>query len=156
MFSIGLAALPKSDDQLGEADRAAAEAKAQAAEARLANAKIEFDRSSRLIQSRSISRSDFDLAETTYRVALEDYQAARQMLEKGAIAREEDIEAQEGQVRGLEGRVVEAYLQLQDSTLRAPYDGVIAQRFVERNQNITAGQPISTSFLATPPSVGTR
>src|SRR5262245_49259466 len=118
------------------------EAQVRAAEARLANSRIEFERSSRLVQTRSIPRSELDLAETNYRVAQEDFNAARQMLEKGSIAREEDIEAQEAEVRGLEGRVVEASIQLADTTLRAPYDGVIAQRFVEQNQNISAGQRI--------------
>ena len=89
------------------------EAQVRAAEARLANARIEFDRSSRLVQTRAIPRSDFDLSDTTYRVAQEDYNAARQMLEKGTMAREEDIEAQEAEVRGLEGRVVEANIQLE-------------------------------------------
>jgi RND family efflux transporter MFP subunit len=75
-------------------------------------------------------------------VAQEEHKAARQMLEKGTIAREEDIEAKEAEVRGLEGRVVEASIQLQDCTLRAPYDGVIAKRFVEENQNVKAKEPV--------------
>jgi RND family efflux transporter MFP subunit len=123
-------------------ERLRLEAQVRSAEARLSNARIEFQRSSRLLQTRSIPRADFDLAETAYRVAQEDYTAARQLLEAGTIAREEDIEAKEAEVRGLEGRVVEANIQLADTTLRAPYDGVIAQRFVEQNQNVTAKQPI--------------
>jgi multidrug efflux system membrane fusion protein len=118
------------------------EAQVRAAEAKLANARAELERSARLLPSRAISRTDYDLAETAFRVAQEDEKAARQLLEKGTIAREEDIEAQKGAVRGLEGRVVEANLQLQDSTLHAPYDGVIAQRFVEQNQNIRAAEAI--------------
>ena len=82
------------------------------------------------------------MAETAYRVAQEDHRAALQVLEQGTIARQEDIEAQEAQVRGLEGRVVEANLQLEDTTLRAPYDGVIARRFVEEGQNIRAKEPV--------------
>ena len=39
------------------------------------------------------------------------------LLEKGTIGREEDIDAQEAEVRGLEGRVVEADVQLKDTTL---------------------------------------
>ena len=38
--------------------------------------------------------------------------------------------------------MVEANIQLEDSTLRAPYDGIIAQRFVEEGQNVRAKQPI--------------
>jgi RND family efflux transporter MFP subunit len=118
------------------------EAQVRAAEARLANARAELDRSSRLLRSNAIARSDHDIVETAFRVAQEDHKAARQLLEKGTIGREEDIEAQEAQVRSLEGRVVEANLQLEDSTLRAPYDGVIAQRFVEQGQNVRAKEPV--------------
>jgi len=118
------------------------EGQVRAAEARLANARTELDRDERLVKTGAQSRSAFELSQTTYRVAQEDYKAAKQMLEKGVMAREEDIDAQQGQVRGIEGRVVEAKLQLDDTTLRAPYDGVIAQRFVEQNQNITARQAI--------------
>ncbi len=118
------------------------EAQVRAAEAKLANARTEFDRERRLQQSRAGSREAFDRADTAYRVAREDHQAALQMLEKGTIAREEDIEAQEAAVRGLEGRVVEANLQLQDTTLRAPYDGAIAERFVEEGQNVQAKQRV--------------
>ena len=38
--------------------------------------------------------------------------------------------------------MVEANLQLEDTTLRAPYDGVIAQRFVEEGQNVRAKEPV--------------
>jgi RND family efflux transporter MFP subunit len=118
------------------------EAQVRAAEAKLANARTEFNRAQQLIRTRAISRADYELAETAYRVAQEDHKAAREMLEKGTVARAEDIEAKEAEVRGLEGRVVEANIQLEDTTLRAPYDGVIAQRFVEQNQNIKAKEPI--------------
>lgn len=118
------------------------ETQVRAAEARLANARTEFGRMQQLVRTNAVSRSAFDVAETAYRVAQEEHQAAVQMLEMGSIAREEDLDAQEAQVRGLEGRVVEANLQLQDTTLLAPYDGVIAQRFVEQGQNVQAKAPI--------------
>jgi RND family efflux transporter MFP subunit len=124
--------------------RLAREAQVRSAEARLANARADFDRSRRLLSSRTISREQYDRDEAVYRVAQEDLAAARQMLEKGTIARQEDIEAQEAQIRALEGRVVEANIQMQDSTLRAPYDGVIARRFVDLNQNVRAKEPVVT------------
>ena len=93
------------------------EAQARAAEAKLANARAEFERSLRLVRTNAIPRSEFELAETAYRVAQEEHKAALQSLEKGTIAREEDIEAQEAAIRGLEGRVVEAKIQLDDTTL---------------------------------------
>src|SRR5262249_43515746 len=114
----------------------------RAAEVKMADAKAELDRNTRLLRARAVSREDLERSQTAYRVAQEEYKSAVQMREKGSIAREEDIEAQEAKVRGLEGQVVEANLQLQDATLRAPYDGVIAQRFVEEKQNVRAKEPV--------------
>jgi len=152
-FQARLTALQGQLDQARAALRALAagerpeerlrrESDVRAAESRLTNAKLEFDRSNRLIASRAISQADFDRTESAYRVAQEDLKAARQLLEIGSIARVEDIDAQTAVVRGLEGRVVEANLQLQDTTLRAPYDGVIAERFVEEGQNVRAKESI--------------
>jgi len=123
-------------------ERQRLEAQVRSAEASLVNARAEFGRARQLLNSRTISRVEFERAETTYRVAQENFEAARQTLDQSAVGREEDILAREAEVRGLEGRVVEASLQLADSTLRAPYDGVIAQRFVEQGQNVRAKQPV--------------
>jgi membrane fusion protein, multidrug efflux system len=118
------------------------EAQVRASEAKLANARAELNRHERLLRSNAVSRQEFEIADTAFRVAQEEHKAARQMLEKGTVAREEDIEAKEAEVRGLEGRVVEANIQLEDCTLHAPYDGVIAKRFVELRQNIRAKEPV--------------
>jgi membrane fusion protein, multidrug efflux system len=123
-------------------ERLRLESQVRAAEAKLANARAEFDRASSLLPNRAISRSDYEFAKTTYAIAQEELKSARKMLEIGTIAREEDIDAREAEVRGIEGRVVEATLQLEDCTLRAPYDGVIAERFVEQNQSVKAQEPI--------------
>jgi membrane fusion protein, multidrug efflux system len=130
--------------RLGERpeERLRRESQVRAAEARMANARAELNRSTRLLQTNAVSRAAHEITETAYRVAREDYQSAVQLLEKGTIGREEDIEAQEAEVRALSGRVVEANIQLADSALRAPYDGVIAQRFVEQGQNIQAKEPV--------------
>ena len=123
-------------------ERLRLEAQRRAAEAKFVNARTEFDRSTQLLRNRVISRLEFDRAETAYQVAQQEYKAALQTFEQGTIAREEDILAKEAEINGLEGQLVEANLQLEDSTLRAPYEGVIAQRFVEQGQNIRASQPV--------------
>ena len=123
-------------------ERQRLEAQVRSAEASLVNARAEYGRATQLLRSRTISRLEFDRAETTYRVAQENFEAARQTLDQSAVGREEDVQARQAEVRGLEGRVVEANLQLSDSTLRAPYGGVIAQRFVEQGQNVRAKQPV--------------
>jgi len=123
-------------------ERLRLEAQLRAADAQLVNARAEFTRSAQLLRNRVISPAENDRAQSTYSVAQENQQAARQVLEQSVIAREEDIAAKEAEVRGLESRVVEANLQLRDSTLLAPYDGVIAQRFVEQGQTIRPQQPV--------------
>jgi RND family efflux transporter MFP subunit len=94
------------------------------------------------VKSRAVSQSDYQRAETAYHIAQEEHEAARLIAEKGTVARTEDIEGQEAVVRGLEGRRAEANVQLRDSILRAPYDGVISQILVDEGQNITAGVPV--------------
>jgi len=123
-------------------ERLRLEAQVRAANAELVNARTQFGRTSQLVRNRAIPQVEHDRAETSYHVAEENYKAARQTLEQGTIAREEEIWAKEAEVRGFENRVVEANLQLKDSTLRAPYDGVIAQRFVEEGQNIRANDRV--------------
>jgi len=118
------------------------EAQLRAAEAKVENTRVEFERYSRLLPSNAVSQSDYDLAQTNYRVAQEEEQSARQIVEKGAMARKEDIEAQEAVVRGLEAKLSEASVQFTDSTLRAPYDGIIAQRLVNEGQPIAAATPV--------------
>lgn len=123
-------------------ERRRREAQVRAAEARLANARADFLRAEQLVPTRAMSRAEFERYQTTYQVAQEDLKAAREHLEAGLSGREEDIAANEAQIRGLEARVVEANIQLEDTTLSAPFDGVIAQRFVEEGQNIRAKDPV--------------
>src|SRR5262247_1249263 len=75
-------------------ERLRREADVRAAEARLANARIDYERFARLVQSSAVSRSEYDRAQTAYRVAQEDHRAALQVLEQTTIARQEDIESQ--------------------------------------------------------------
>lgn len=123
-------------------ERLRLEAQLRSADATLANARTDLDRATRLLRSQTISRLEFDRAQTSYRVAAENREAARQTLEQSLTGREEDIIAKESEVAGLEARVVEAGIQLADTTLRAPYEGVIAQRFVEQGQSVRAKQPV--------------
>ncbi len=118
------------------------EAALRAAEAKLANTRTEFERYKRLLPTGAVSTSEYDLAQTAYSVAQEEQKAARQMVEKGVAARQEEIAAQEGQVRSLEGRLDEARVLLSDTILRAPYNGVIAQRLIDEGQVVAAARPV--------------
>ena len=118
------------------------EAQLRSADATLANARVDLDRATQLLRSQTISRLEFDRADTAFRVALENRQAARASLDQSLTGREEDILAKQSEVAGLEARVVEAGIQLADTALTAPYAGVIARRFVEQGQSIRAKQPV--------------
>lgn len=123
-------------------ERLRQDTRVRAAEAKLANAKAHFERLQQLIGNNAISRKEFELGETNYRVAQEELNAALQTRDMALVARTEDIEEAEAQIRGLEGRTREAEIQLADCTLKAPFDGVVAQRFVDANQSITARTPV--------------
>lgn len=118
------------------------ESQVRAAESRLVKAKADVERRAPLVESRTVTRSEFERFEKLYQVAKEEHQAALRNLELGSFARQEDVAAKEAMIRGLEARVVEANLDLQDCRLIAPYDGVIAQRFVEAGQTLPAKTPV--------------
>jgi membrane fusion protein, multidrug efflux system len=123
-------------------ERLRREADVRAARARLENARMEAERNAAMLRTQAISRLESDRGILAYQLAQQEYQAALQMVLMGTVGREEDIAGREAEVHALEGRVVEANLQLSDATLRAPWDGVIARRFVEVNQNIRAKEPV--------------
>lgn len=123
-------------------ERLRQDTRVRAAEAKLANAKAHFERLQQLIGNNAISRKEFELGETNFRVAQEELLAAIQTRDMALVARTEDLEEKEATIRGLEGRTREAEIQLADCTLKAPFDGVVAQRFVDANQSITARTPV--------------
>ena len=118
------------------------EAALRAAEAKLENARTEFERYARLLPSSVVSRSEYELSQTNYRVAQEERQSAQQLLEKARTSRQEEIEAQEAQVHTLEARVREAGVQLADTTLHAPYSGVVAQTLIDEGEAVAANKPV--------------
>jgi RND family efflux transporter MFP subunit len=94
------------------------------AQARLTKSKAEAERFRRLMEARATSHSNYDSAQAQYGVAKKEYAA------------------QEAAIRGIEGQLAESRLQLGDSSLRAPYDGVVAKRLAEVGQNIPPNNPV--------------
>ena len=124
-------------------ERLRREAQVRAAEARLANARAEFDRYAAAdpVEGRLARRVRPCRNRLPRRPGRAQGGPADRSRRDRSPARRTS-RPRRPQVRGLEGRVVEANLQLEDSTLRAPYDGVIAQRFVEEGQNVQAKEPV--------------
>lgn len=118
------------------------EAQLRAADATLAKTEAEYNRHVGLLNNNAISRSVYDRVEAAYKVALEERTAAQLILEKATKARQEEIDAKEAEIRGLEAQVAEGTIRLNDSTLSAPFKGVVARRFVEEGQSIRAQTPV--------------
>ena len=118
------------------------EAQERVAALKLANARMESNRYAGLVESGAASRSEFELAKTNYRIAQEDHETALRLLETGRITRAQQIQSQEAAVLELSGLAAQAKLQVEDSTLRAPYDGFVVRQLVAEGQALAADKPV--------------
>lgn len=119
------------------------EAALGAARAEQVNADANFNRVRELFANDNASRADFDQARAQRDVARQTVRSANENLRIGRRgARAEDIAAQQANIRALEAQQQRAKDALEDSWLRAPFAGYIAQTFVENYQNVQAKQPI--------------
>ena len=122
---------------------ASLEANVASARAQLEQARDEADRTRELAQRGVAASAQLDQAQANERVAAANLQAQLEQLAIGqAGGRAEDIEAAEAALRGLEAQIETAQNNLDDTTLRAPFDGIIARRDIENFTNIQAGQTI--------------
>ena len=128
-------------------DIARLEAELTAARARLTNAQKDFRRQQNLLAEQAVSQVQFDNSQTALDAAGAGVEVLVQQLKaarKGARA--EDVEAAEAGIRRLTADLRAAKNALEDTRLRAPFDGVVSHKFVENFENIGAGAPI-VSFL---------
>ncbi len=118
----------------------AAVAKAQARQRTAAN---DLRRVEPLVESRTITRSEYDeYVEARDRADAELRQAEEDLRIGQAGARPEDIEAKEGEIRSLTATAAAAQNQLKDTSIVAPFDGTIVAKYVENFENVQAKQPI--------------
>lgn len=119
------------------------ESELAASRAELENARIEMERNRQLFRDQVISKSELDQAVLRHDMATERTGRAEQNLRKAKEgARPEDIEAQEATIRGLVAQQQAAADALEDTSLRAPFEGRVARQHVENYQDVQAGQPI--------------
>ncbi|MDD2453094.1 MAG: efflux RND transporter periplasmic adaptor subunit [Synergistaceae bacterium] len=118
-------------------------AKTESARAQMTDAMTTMERVEKLYKAGGFSRAEYDKARTSYQVARSAYQSATQELAKARSgARPEDISAMEFTIQGIEGRVTTAENTLRDTELRAPFSGVIIDRYVDNNQSVQKDQSI--------------
>jgi RND family efflux transporter MFP subunit len=115
----------------------------RAAQAELDNAEVELTRYKTLLDEGVESQSEYDRVKLRRDQATEAKLAAEQRLAQGRKgARQEDLDAQEALIRGLEAQKRDAANALADTSLKAPFGGRIARQLVENFQEVRAGQTI--------------
>jgi len=119
------------------------EADLAAARARLLEADATFRRYQRLYENNNVSRAEFDQRRAMRDVSEADVAASTEALQIGRVgARAEDIAAMDARLRSAQAALREARDSLEDTSLRAPYDGIVAERYVENFEYVQARQEI--------------
>ncbi|MDD5275931.1 MAG: secretion protein HlyD [Methylovulum sp.] len=120
-------------------------------EASASNAKQLFQRSERTLAAKGISSQERDNAEASYKEAEARLASARQnlaLLEAGFRA--EDIAQAKADLAQAEAALASAELQVKDTVLTAPSDGVIFTRAQETGAILQAGTTVFTLSLQNP------
>lgn len=126
-------------------DIAELEAKSASAAAQVRQAQAELDRARNLFNSGLISKNDLDRASTQRDVVGASLEGISQAVAKArAGARLEEIQAEESRLEGLLAKMEQAQSQLDDTSLKAPFDGVVAETNADLFQEAQARQKVMT------------
>ncbi|MFZ0061552.1 MAG: efflux RND transporter periplasmic adaptor subunit [Pyrinomonadaceae bacterium] len=101
------------------------------ARAVLDEARVNRDRSSKLVEQGVVARSDFDAADATYKVALSRYQDAIE-----EIRNRQAVMAQRRSELSLTRQ------QLADTAVHAPLDGIVQEKRASVGEYLAAGAPV--------------
>jgi len=129
------AVVDKARGARGEAEAGvhAAEAQLTEAQAGREQAELDFERVSKLWEQESITKPAYDGSKATHDIALAKVDAAKSAL---AAARQRAVSAA-AQLR-------EAEIVLDDTELRAPFDGILLERHVDLGALVAPGTPAFT------------
>jgi RND family efflux transporter MFP subunit len=122
----------QAEAQLAAATSSRDAAQAQEAEARsaLAQASLAHSRALALYSNQSLTRPEFDSAQSMLEMAQARFEAAQSQLRTA-----------EASIRGAEAQLEEARTALDDCALKAPIDGVILKRTIETGVLVGHGTP---------------
>ncbi len=128
-------------------DIARLEAELIAAHSRLKDARKDVERQKNLLAGRAVSQIRYDNAITAFNTAQANVEVLNQELKKAKSgARLEEIEAAEARISRLSTNLKAAQNALDDTQLKAPFDGYVSRRHVENFENVKSGASI-VSFL---------
>lgn len=124
-------------------DVLALESRLSAARAVQEEAISQHHRYEKLFEMDAIAASDLDSARSRKEEAISATRTLEMELEKAVTgSREEDIEAMRARISSLEAQLDKARSALDDAVLRAPFDGYVAEKYVDNHENVSAGQPV--------------
>ncbi|MGB7218982.1 MAG: efflux RND transporter periplasmic adaptor subunit [Vicinamibacterales bacterium] len=109
------------------------------AQANLNLAQAEFARIEKLLAERVVSQAEYDQRKTTV-------EAARQQLESARNAAQQQYQA----LQGARARVTLASKAVADTSVRAPFTGIVGQRMVSTGDYVTKGTKIAEVVRITP------
>lgn len=121
------------------------EAKAAMEEAieNLNKTKDTYNRQANLFKTKSTSEENFTISQLNYKQALATLDKAKALYELRKNGyRDEDIKIQESNLKSLEIQAEKIKIDLNDSVIKAPVDGVILTRFKEIGAITNAGESI--------------
>lgn len=138
-------AIDSSKSQYQEALSGIDSSKAQLAEAESAyeKANLDFDRARNLFASQSLTKANYDAAKAQLEQATAKVAAARSqvgMLTAKADSAKSHIEVIQARSRGAETVVQEKIIPLQDTALKAPLNGLVLQKSVEKGTLVSPGK----------------
>lgn len=122
---------------------AAARADVARIEAEISLQQLTVERQRRLLAASAATSQQVD--DVVYRLRaleLEKTARAEQLEELESGTRPERVRAQQGVVDALQAALEDLAIELEDSRLKAPYDGRIARRLVDSGTVVTAAQPV--------------
>jgi HlyD family secretion protein len=133
-----------------QADLVNAKANVVRQDVALRDAKIKLESRVRLFQDGGIAQEDRDSAQATYDSAVAQLEAAQASVNSFQAALEvtqAQLTAAEAQVRQKQAVLDQANIDLQNTFIRAPVDGVVVSRNVDVGQTVAASLQAPTLFL---------
>jgi HlyD family secretion protein len=110
-----------------------------------------YKRQSGLVQENGVSRQSFENAQGEYEQAMQAYNSAeanRKQLEAGYQV--EDIQSAVAKAEQARAAIATAELQISDTELKAPTDGIVMTRAVEKGAILQAGSTVYSISLEKP------
>lgn len=135
-------------DKTTQASFVMAKAQLEKAKSDLALAESDYQRFRELLASGAVSKQVFDSYETKYQVAMANYsqaQAAVAAAEAGLLqakVNRENEEAMRSKIIQAQASLDEVNINLGETEICAPFDGIITSKYVEEGAMVSTGMPL--------------